>query len=67
MDALSYWWVPAGAFVPAVGALMDAGVFVSTIGKLLVAGALVIPLDAPPASFTLELVDCVSVELTGVF
>ncbi|HEX7618564.1 MAG TPA: hypothetical protein VF480_07590 [Verrucomicrobiae bacterium] len=59
--------VPAGVFVPAVGALTDRGVFVSTARKPLVAGALVIALDAPPATLTLELVDCVSVELLGVF
>jgi hypothetical protein len=59
--------VPAGVFVPAVGALTDGGVFLSPTGKPLVAGALVIALDAPPATLTLELVDCVSVELLGVF
>ena len=54
-------------FVPAVGALTDGGVFVSPTGEPLAAGAFVIALDAPPATLTLELVDCVSVELLGVF
>ena len=47
--------------------LAPAGAFVSTAGKLLVAGALAGPPGVPPASLVLELVDCVSVELTGLF
>ena len=53
-ETSNYWLVPAGAFV-------------SMVGKLLVAGALVIPADALPASLALELVDCMPVELSGVF
>jgi hypothetical protein len=46
---------------------MEAGAFVSTAGKPLSTGALVDASVVATAPLMLELVDCVSVELTGVF
>jgi hypothetical protein len=59
--------VLAGIFVLIFGTLLIAGMFVFISGKLLVPGILVVPLIVPLASLMGELVDCVSVELLGLF
>lgn len=71
-----HWLVFAGTFLFTSGKEFVAGALVLTSGKLLVAGALVFmsgrllvagALVVPPASVVLELVDCVSVEVLGLF
>ena len=55
-------------FIPGtVFTLLIAGIFVFISGKLLVPGILVVPLIVPLTSLMRELVDCVSVELLGLF